>query len=559
MTRWHWLGELTAAEEKLWEAFPFGKVIRFEHREIVRAEVVAALALGARAGRPGRTAGVRIRGAEVTGELDLRHGTVDVPLTMLDCTFTDPLRLEESVTKSIDLTGSHLPGLRADGAHIRGSLDLTHAKITGGGHDAALLQKLTVDTDLVATDLHCEGRLSLIGARIGAVLELNSTELRNPGDVAINLGGMTVASSLYFSDGTIEGHLRMPGLSVGGVLALTGTALSHSPTEGEYANLSLTAQSLSTVGDALFDHGFNATAQVSLTGARIGGRLSFKGARLATTREDWPALMADNVTIARGLYIGDDFHAAGAVRLTGIQIGGSLDLYQMAAGSGPIELYYAKSATVRDGKTANDRHIDGGIESWPDKVQLEGFTYEAFDPYLPAKDRIKLLQKQPGYAAQPYEFMAAYYRELGHDQAAREILIEKERVRHAGFHRLSRLGSVISSTTVGYGYLPRRAAFLALAVQAAGQRLLQVLRPPSHSSDRPRNVLPGALRCRPVRADRALRPDRRLPVARLRGLRGLCAAVPGLGPRPRDRGRCLAHPVEGRRRNSLRFNLVGPP
>jgi hypothetical protein len=31
--------------------------------------------------------------------------------------------------------------------------------------------------------------------------------------------------------------------------------------------------------------------------------------------------------------------------------------------------------------------------------------------------------------------MAAYYRELGHDLAAREILIEKERVRHAGFRR----------------------------------------------------------------------------------------------------------------------------
>ena len=95
----------------------------------------------------------------------------------------------------------------------------------------------------------------------------------------------------------------------------------------------------------------------------------------------------------------------------------------------------------------------------------------------PAKDRIRLLRKQPGYAAQPYEFMAGYYRELGHDAAAREILIEKERVRHAGFHRLSRLGSVISSTTVGYGYLPRRAAMIALAVQAAASVFFALDRP----------------------------------------------------------------------------------
>jgi len=466
MTRWQWLGELTAEEELLWDAFPFGKEVSYgPDQKPVRAEVVAALALGARSGRPGRTAGVRMRGAKVAGELDLRHGTVDVPLTMLECTFTDPLRLEESVTKSIDLTDSHLPGLRADGAHIRGTIDLTRAQITGGGEDAALLQKLTVDTDLVASELRCAGRLSLIGARIGAVLDLNRTELTYHEHVAINLGGARVARSVYFSDAKVEGHVRMAGLAVGGVLALVGTTLSHPPTEGEYANLSLTGQSLSTVGDALF-HGLEATAQISLTGAQIGGRLSFKGSKLASTREDWPALMANNVTVARGLYIGDGFHATGAVRLTGIQIGGHLDLYKMAAGSGPLELYYAKTATVRDGKTIGRHHIDGGIESWPDRVQFEGFTYEAFDPYLSAQERIRLLRKQPEYAAQPYEFMAAYYRGLGHDGMAREILIEKERVRHRDFRRLSRIGSVISSTTVGYGYLPRRAAFIAFAVQA---------------------------------------------------------------------------------------------
>jgi len=177
-------------------------------------------------------------------------------------------------------------------------------------------------------------------------------------------------------------------------------------------------------------------------------------------------LVANGATVARGLYIGDGFRAEGAVQLTGIQIGGHLDLYRIAPDSGPLQLYYAKAGTVRDGRTSSGRYIDGGVHTWPADVQLDGFTYEAFDPYLPANDRIKLLRRQPGYAAQPYEFMASYYRELGHDGAAREILIEKERVRHKGFRRLSRIGSVISSTAIGYGYLPRRAAFIALAVHA---------------------------------------------------------------------------------------------
>ena len=462
-----WLGTLDEAEERLWAAFPYGRQVEYWHGERIRAEVVAALALGAAPAIPGRTAGVRMRGATIVGELDLRHGTVDVPLTMLNCTFTEELRFDESVTKSIDLTGSHLTRIVGTGAHIRGSLNLSRVEITGGGPKAASLQLLTVDTDLRCYRMRCTGRLTLINARVGSAVQFGRAELRNPGDVVINLGGMIVASSLYFSEGTIEGHLRMPGLSVGGVLVMTRTTLARHPTEGPQAHQSITADAMDIGGDALFDHGFAASAQIDLTGAKFGGRLSFKDARLTTTNPDWPALLARAVTVARGFYIGDGFHSAGAVQLTGTRIGGHLDLYRMAPDNGPLQLYYAKVGTVRDGRTVNGRHVAGGVDSWPADVQLDGFSYEAFDPYLPAEQRIKLLRRQPGYAAQPYEFMAAYYRELGHDQAAREILIEKERVRHAGFHRLSRLGSVISSTTLGYGYLPRRAAFLALAVQAA--------------------------------------------------------------------------------------------
>ena len=461
-----WLGTLTDAEERLWEAFSHGRQVEYWQGEEIRAEVVAALALGAVAGTPGRSAGVRMRGARVVGELDLRHGVVEVPLTMLSCTFTDALRLEEASTKSIDLTGTHLIRLCATGAHIRGSLDLTRAEITDGGNDAALLQKLTVDTDLICTRLRCTGRLSLIGAHIGATLRFGRAHLSNPGGVAINLGGATIDSSFGFMRTTIEGHLRMPGLSVDGVLDLTGTTLSHPPAEGKYAHQSITGDSLSVGGNAIFDK-LTAAAQIDLTGAEFGGRLSFKAAELATTYADWPTLLASAVTVARGLYIGDGFRSQGTVRLTGAQIGGLLDIYKMASDSGPLQLYYAKAGTVRDGRTTHGRYIDGGVESWPEDVQLDGFTYEAFDPYLPANDRIGLLRRQPGYAAQPYEFMAAYYRELGHDLASREILIEKERVRHKDFHRLSRLGSVISSTALGYGYLPRRAAFIAVAVQAA--------------------------------------------------------------------------------------------
>jgi hypothetical protein len=460
-----WLGELSEAEERLWEAFGHGRQVEFWHGEEIRADIVAALALGAVAGTPGRTAGVRMRGARIVGELDLRHGAVEVPLTMLSCTFPDPVRLEESITRSIDLTGSHLCSLRATGAHVRGSLTLNRAEISGGG-DAAVLQKIVIDTDVICTGLRCTGRFDLVGAHIGATVRFAGARLANPGRIAINLGGARIGNSFGFMRATIEGHVRIPGLTVGGVLDMTGSTLSHPPTEGKYAHQSLGGDSLSIGGNAIFDQ-VTAAAQLDLTGARFGGRLSFKGARLASPIPEWPALMANSATVARGLYVGDGFRATTGVRLTAAQIGGHLDLFGMAPDSGRLQLYHAKAGTVRDGRTGNGQYVAGGIDSWPADVQLDGFTYEAFDPYLDAAERVKLLRRQPGYTAQPYEFMAAYYRALGHEEAARRILIEKERVRHRDFHSLSRLGSVISSTLLGYGYLPRRAAYLAAAVQAA--------------------------------------------------------------------------------------------
>jgi len=457
-----WLGEKSTAEQRLWNAFPHGQLVEYQAGEEIRAEVVAALALGAVAAVPGRTAGVRMRGARVVGELDLRHGAVAVPLTMLACTFTEPLRLEEAETRSIDLTGSHLAGLRATGAHVRGTLDLKQARITGG-REAALLQKLTVDTDLNATELYCAGQLTLSGARVGAALVLNRARVEFPGEIALNLGGASVERDLYGSGLRVAGNLRMPGLGVGGLLTLAGTALTDPPASGHHRNQSLNGEALTVGGDALFD-GLTAAAQVELSGGTFGGKVQFKAASLATL-DQHPALNLTGATVRRGLYLGDGFYAAGTVRLTGVQIGGHLDIHKMRPGIERIQLYHAHAATVRDGSSRRDRPVVGGSASWPESVMLDGFTYGAFDPYLPPQDRIKLLRRQPGYAAQPYEFMAAYYRALGHDAAAREILIEKERVRHRDFHRLSRLGSVISGTTLGYGYLPRRAAFLAFGIQ----------------------------------------------------------------------------------------------
>jgi hypothetical protein len=462
-----WLPELTPAELRLWHAFPYGETVDYlsgdselddparaaewDESRTIRSSVIAALALGARKPVPGRTAGVRIIGARVVGQIELRHGQIDVPLTLRRCRIEDTLRLDEAVTKSIDLTGSHTGRIMAEGAHVRGSLKLDEVYVNGGPDFALHLDELAVDTDLSARQLHCDGPLCLIGAQIGAVLDLVRSQVRHPGKVAVNLGGAQIGRSLLFGYAQIQGQLRMPGTTIDGMALLTGTQIS------DVVATALEGEGLTVRGDGFFYNGFTTKGTVSLVGASFGGVLTFRGARLATIN-DKPALHCGGMQVSRGLYLTHGFHATGEVRLIGCRIGGHLDLLGMAKDCGALTLYHATVATIRD----------GGADTWPDEVLIDGLTYSAFDPYMPGKERIAVLRRQrDGYRAQPYEFMAAYYRALGHEEDARAILIEKERVRRVGARRLDRFVSLMFGTLVGYGYRPLRAVFFSIVIQLA--------------------------------------------------------------------------------------------
>ncbi len=472
-----WLPELTAAELRLWNAFPYGETVEYvsgdsdlddparaaewDDSRTIRSSVIAALALGARRAVPGRTAGVRIIGARIVGQVELRHGQIDVPLTMRKCRIEDTLRFDEAVTKSIDLTGSHTGRIMAEGAHVRGSLKLDEVHVNGGPDFALHLDELTVDTDLSARKLHCNGPLCLIGAQIGAVLDLIRSYVEHPGKAAVNLGGALIGRSLLLAFAQIHGQLRMPGTTVNGMAMFTGMHISDADAT------SLEGEGLTAKGDGFFDNGFTAKGTVSLVGASFGGVLTFRNAHLSTINEN-PALHCGGMQVSRGLYLTHGFHSSGEVRLIGVTIGGHLDLKGMAKDCGPLTLYHATVATIRD----------GGAETWPAEALLDGLTYNAFDPYQPGKERIALLRRQrDGYRAQPYEFMAAYYRALGHEEDARAVLIEKERVRRTTGRRWDRFVNVAFGTIVGYGYRPMRAVFFSVVIQLAAIAFFAAQRP----------------------------------------------------------------------------------
>jgi hypothetical protein len=474
-----WLGRLSAAEQRLWDAFPYGETVQYGGadpalddparadewgpRRTVRGAVICALLLGARAPIPGCTAGVRVIGARVVGKMDLRHGRIEVPLTIRHSSIEDTLRMDEAIAMSIDLTGSHTGRIMAEGTRIRGSLKLDKATVTGDAEMALQLDEIIVDTDLSAENLRCFGPTRLVGANIGAILRMNGCKLTQPNGEALNLGGARVSRALLLENAEIHGQVRMPGASSGGRLDLTGTKITDAPAPG----FAVIAESLDAAGDACFDKGFSADGGINLVGARFGGILTFREATVRSN-DDEPALHCGGIQIARGLYLTHGFRSEGEVRLIGATIGGHLDLMGIARDTGRLSLYHASVATIRD----------EGAEAWPREVLFDGMTYNAIDPYRPAEDRLDLLRRQwGGYRAQPFEFMAAYYRALGHDEEARLILMEKERVRRATGTAWERFVGVIFSTLVGYGYRPARAVGFSALIQTVASVFFAVWRP----------------------------------------------------------------------------------
>ena len=140
------------------------------------------------------------------------------------------------------------------------------------------------------------------------------------------------------------------------------------------------------------------------------------------------------------MYLSGGFTATGggddvAVDLTGAQVGGTLVFDSGAPGA-----------------QAADPHR---------RLAVDGLTYAGVPQPIPAQDWLDLLRNgTPGYAAQPYQQLAAGYRALGDERQAREILMaqrDDQLARTRTRAGRSGCGGRITKVTLGYGYKPWRA------------------------------------------------------------------------------------------------------
>ena len=555
---------------------------RWGPERYVRAEVLRALLLGAREPEPGCVAGIRLRGARVSGRLDLMGATVNWPLVCEYCAFDREIRFVESVTKTVRIVHSKMPGfngtrMRLDGiltfwsSVIDGVLRLDQAKVSGqvslrdtrigaaeifvdavpafglsvdGGVELAgmtargmvsiQVAKITgsvdvsrahlinpdgrafsVDSAEIGGRLDChgmvaEGEVALQNARIAASVSFNGARLTNPGGQALSAGGVVIGGGLHMSDGLDSaGEVRLIGAQLAANLKLTGATVSNPgavavnldrATIGVCQGAGLTctgrfsfigahiASGLDLAGASIDGKGERAIAgdgavvdgMLALSEMRSRGELSLRSIRVGRAVMMIGAELENDGDIAcrlSGAEIAGDLiclrtSVVGGLRMTGGRIAGRLNLEQVRIvnESGPAisaralqagQLSFAPAEPVKGLVDFGHARIEvyrDDPASWPDELSIDGMTYQALEPRLPARDRLRWLARDPnGPQSQPYEHLAAHYVQIGHPEDARTVWYIREREQRREAALLAKVWGVVQDVMLGYGYRPWRA------------------------------------------------------------------------------------------------------
>lgn len=304
--------------------------------------------------------GVRLTGAHIEGQLDLRDLVVKRPLVLRDCTTELPVLLSRAHFSQLDLKGLTAPSIRARG--------------------------LTVDHDL-----------HLSAAKLSAAESVDALHLR--------IGG-----SIYL------------------------------------------------------DEDFHAAGSVVLSGSRVAGVISCRGARMDATLHLVDVQVGDAIFLSHGCQVtSDGTHAA--IRMRGARVDGQIVLRDGRFTSPGV------AVDLRHVKVGKDLLMPfAGIDG---QVQLDGLVYEGLPRDATVDEWLSLLAtRTPTYSTQPWVQLAAAHQAAGHEQDVRRIRVAAQRdLRRRGqLSRWGRTWHLIRGLTVGHGYRPALALlWLAgvLAVSAA--------------------------------------------------------------------------------------------
>lgn len=418
--------------------------------------------------------GLRVRGARITGRLDLSFVSTSTALRLDDCVFEEPLFLLDAELRALSLDGSTLPALHAENLRTRsltmentrctGIIDLETARIDGSltlpGATAGSLfaPGLQVGRSVYAVRLFAS-RVVLNHCDIGGDLSLGDTVIISDSSSAVSAVSAKIGGNVSFVRSFVKSNHDCSVVMVGataGSLDMTGAVLRA---DNEPALIIGESRFRSTV---YLDDGFNARsngaspAAVQVTGSQIDGWFIMSG---SVCNGGGKALMMHKMAISSSLSIRDGtvFEATSptaAVSLVDCVVSGNL--------------YFRPKKLVNHGDgyelslsgTKVGDHLEFDVaklmkaESF--SVTVKGLTY-AEPPANTNAWLTMLRERNDRYEAQPYQQLAAVHRAAGHEHTSRRVLIAQQRDLRRRGDPGNKLWHWFLGVTLGYGYRPSRA------------------------------------------------------------------------------------------------------
>jgi hypothetical protein len=444
---------------------------------------------------------VVLRGARISGGLNLEAATLACPFILEGCFCDGPINVREAQAPAIRLTGCQLPCVAADqletrgdldlsrsnaviitlqGAHLGGDLLLNGTKLTGGtwpldltgvtqippadgdsGEDrqdrlALVADGLSIDGNTFGMKgFTAHGQVRLLGAHLGRQLIFDGARLNNDDGVVLFADRMNVGENMFCRDAEIHGAVRLLAAHINGQLVFNGATLSNEDEDEEALSL-CEAQVAGSVW-LRFAVSPKGAGGVDLTAARLG--------RVFDSEATWPGRLCLRGCVYSGVEATEDGHEQSpgsrwpAVRAWWrVRRQGRPDvqrrLWWIALAE---EGRRAEHSRLRRVRTRLLRLWKRAVASAKRLLRLHRGSAAMAE--APGAD---------GYAPQPYTQLMAYYRQEGRDGDVRRVAYERERRRRGELGLPGQAWNLFLRGTVGYGYKPLRALVLLAVLVLVG-------------------------------------------------------------------------------------------
>lgn len=403
---------------------PFGPPSTHRH---VRAAVLRYFIAGGCKDCTVSGPGVQLYGAHIVEQLNLDFIRAKGSTELRNCVFDQEIKALQADFRKIDFSGSRFPGVLADGTNVNGHIlirsaisygDVRFSNATVGGQFSLIGSKLYSDM---------ESRLRLLKAKVldGTITEADANTLQDSTNSALNLSGSTITGGVFLNAATKRAQKRIRQknsafVSKGtanlfraqiGALYAEGVVIKARDIQFETQNDPATEDTVSwTDAKALRASGLIVEGPVRLNDTKASGEIDFEGAQIKGSLEledtqisnkNGHSFNGKRMRVHQALVWKEVDHKAGNVSFAGAHVS----------------------------------ELDDDPKAWPSKnvLHLDGFTYDRIKGVVSISNaRDEWLERgsyfEDGFRPQPYTHYAKFLRNTGHDDRARGVLLQRERL-----------------------------------------------------------------------------------------------------------------------------------